>query len=58
MKHEQSGGKNLKRKKNGLCAFCFCRPKNEGHVPDAFEANEIPIATKTLLVLAVLYVLM
>jgi hypothetical protein len=62
MKHERSGGKSLRRKKNGLCARCFCRPKHEGHVPNAFWANEIPTATyvrrKTLLVLAVLYVLM
>jgi len=36
VKHERSGRKSLKRKKNGLCACCFCRPKDEGHVPDAF----------------------
>jgi len=45
MKHERSGGKSLKRKKNELYARCFCRPKHEGHVPDAFLANEIPTAT-------------
>jgi hypothetical protein len=45
VKHKRSGGKSLKRKKNGLCARCFYRPKDEGHVPDAFWANVIPTAT-------------
>jgi hypothetical protein len=62
MKHERRGGKSLKRKKNGLCAHCFCRPKHEDHIPDVFWANEIPttmyVRRKTLLVLAVLYILM
>ncbi len=43
MKDERSGGKSLKRK--GLCAGCFSRPKDEGHVPDPFSANGIPTAT-------------
>jgi hypothetical protein len=42
VKHEQSGCKSLKRK--GPCARCFSRPKNEGHVPDAFSATDIPTA--------------
>ncbi len=62
VKHEQSGGKSLKRKNNGLCTRRFCRPKDEGDVPDAFWANVIATATyvrrKTLLVLAILYILM
>jgi hypothetical protein len=41
MKHERSGGKSLKRKKNGFYARYFWRPKDEGHVPDAFWANVI-----------------
>jgi hypothetical protein len=45
MKHERSDGKSLKSKKNGLCARCFCRPKDEGHVPDAFWANVIATVT-------------
>jgi hypothetical protein len=45
VKHERSGEKSLKRKKKGPCARCFSCPKDEGHVPDAFSANEIPTAT-------------
>ncbi len=45
VKHERSGGKSLMRKKKGPCARCFSRPKDEGHVPDAFSANGIPTAT-------------
>jgi hypothetical protein len=45
VKHERSGGKSLKRKKNGLYARCFCRLKDEGHVPDVFWANVIATAT-------------
>jgi hypothetical protein len=45
VKHERSDGKSLKWKKNGLCTCCFCRPKDEGHIPNAFWANVIPTVT-------------